>query len=99
MPSTSGSSLNARTRAITSACGVSADNAMCSYRMPAAAVSFGLAGATIASGSIYRETGPFVFAALLPLAVIGLGLALYGLKAMRGRPRASDQPQSAGEGG
>jgi len=51
--------------------------------------SLAMAVATIASGPLYRMLGSLAFAALAPLALVGCGLALWGLS----------QPQSEGEGG
>lgn len=52
-----------------------------------------MAGATIASGIVFREAGPLVFAAMTPLGAGGL---ILGALALRAYP---SQPHKAGEGG
>jgi PPP family 3-phenylpropionic acid transporter len=56
-------------------------------------VALGMATATIASGVIFRQVGAGVFAAMAPLAAVGLILALTAGRAL------SAQPQRVGEGG
>ncbi|WP_210484731.1 MFS transporter [Microvirga antarctica] len=56
----------------------------------ASAAAFVTAGATIASGVIYRESGPAVFAAMAPLGLAGFALTLVAARLRKG------QPQSAG---
>jgi MFS transporter, PPP family, 3-phenylpropionic acid transporter len=58
-----------------------------------ALTAFVAATATVASGLIFRAAGPLVFAAMLPLAALGLALAILAWRSLRA------QPQSEGEGG
>ncbi|KAA2237279.1 MFS transporter [Salinarimonas soli] len=48
--------------------------------------------AMVASGGLYRWGGPLAFAAMAPLALLGLGLVLLAM-------RAASQPQRVAEGG
>jgi PPP family 3-phenylpropionic acid transporter len=51
------------------------------------------AGASVLSGAVFRTAGPLAFAAMVPLA--GLGIAFAAMAARN----FADQPQRAGEGG
>jgi PPP family 3-phenylpropionic acid transporter len=57
------------------------------------AVSLGIAAGTVLSGFLFRAAGAWVFAAMAPVAAMGLVLAL-----LAGRALAA-QPHRAGEGG
>jgi MFS transporter, PPP family, 3-phenylpropionic acid transporter len=57
------------------------------------AVSLGIAAATVLSGVVYRAAGAWVFAAMVPVATIGLILVLVAARVLAG------QPHRAGEGG
>jgi PPP family 3-phenylpropionic acid transporter len=57
------------------------------------AVSLGIAAGTVLSGIAFRAAGPWVFAAMAPIAAIGLVLALLAAR------RLAAQPHRAGEGG
>jgi PPP family 3-phenylpropionic acid transporter len=59
----------------------------------AACSALAMAVVTIASGPIYRASGPMVFAAMAPLGLFGFCLTLAVLR------RRGAQPQSAGEAG
>jgi hypothetical protein len=56
-------------------------------------MALGMAAATVASGVVFRAVGGWVFAAMVPLAALGLALALGAARTL------SLQPQRAGEGG
>ncbi|HEX2554940.1 MAG TPA: MFS transporter [Microvirga sp.] len=47
------------------------------------ASAFGQAAATLASGPIYRAEGAMVFAAMVPLGIIGLGFAIWAARAAK----------------
>jgi PPP family 3-phenylpropionic acid transporter len=57
------------------------------------AVSLGIAAGTVLSGLVFQLGGAVVFAAMAPLAAVGLLLALVAARIL------SAQPQRAGEGG
>jgi len=57
------------------------------------ALAVAMAGASVMSGAVFRTAGPLAFAAMVPLA--GLGLAFAAMAARR----AAFHPQRAGEGG
>jgi MFS transporter, PPP family, 3-phenylpropionic acid transporter len=57
------------------------------------AVSLGIAAGTVLSGGVFHAAGTWVFAAMTPIAVVGLILALLAAR------RLSAQPHRAGEGG
>jgi PPP family 3-phenylpropionic acid transporter len=57
------------------------------------AVSLGIAAGTVLSGIVFRAAGAWVFAAMAPIAVVGLVLALLAAR------RLAAQPHRAGEGG
>ena len=57
------------------------------------AVSLGIAAGTVLSGVVFRAAGPWVFAAMAPIAALGLVLALLAAR------RLAAHPHRAGEGG
>ena len=57
------------------------------------AVSLGIAAGTLSSGLIFRAAGAGVFAAMVPIAALGLLVALLTAR------RLSAQPHKAGQGG
>ena len=57
------------------------------------AVSLGIAAGTVLSGVVFRAAGPWVFAAMAPIAAVGLVLALLAAG------RLAAQPHRAGDGG
>jgi PPP family 3-phenylpropionic acid transporter len=57
------------------------------------ALAVAMAGASVMSGAVFRTAGPLAFAAMVPLA--GLGLAFAAMAARR----AAFHPQRTGEGG
>ena len=58
-----------------------------------ASVSLGMAAGTVVSGLVFRAADALIFAAMVPIAALGLGLALVAAYAL------AAQPHKAGEGG
>jgi PPP family 3-phenylpropionic acid transporter len=58
----------------------------------ASVVALAVAAATLASGPMYREAGPLLFAAMAPLGILGFLFTLLAI-------RTAAQPQRAREGG
>jgi MFS transporter, PPP family, 3-phenylpropionic acid transporter len=56
-------------------------------------IALGSAGASVASGALFRSAGSLAFAAMVPLAALGVVCAVAAAR------RFARQPQSAGEGG
>jgi PPP family 3-phenylpropionic acid transporter len=57
------------------------------------AIALGMAAGTVLSGLIFRAAGAWVFAAMVPIAAVGLVLSLVGAR------RLAAQPHRDGEGG
>jgi PPP family 3-phenylpropionic acid transporter len=63
-----------------------------------ATAALAMAAATIASGPIYRSGGALVFAAMVPLGVVGLLLAIWAARSVQAGEGEATEPQGAGEG-